>query len=194
MVTANEIADITIFAGLAEAVRERLARAAADITLLPGEYAVHEGDERALFALLAGRMNAVKAIDGVDRVVGERHPGDIFGEVSMTLGTAHPAGLRAAEESRVLRIEPGDYYDVAAVAPDVAVEVGKLAAKRISGARGLQGLAAEPRPPRAVVFGKRADAACAGLRHFLERNQVSYRWVTPEAPDAAEQWGGSAAG
>ena len=189
MVTANEIADITIFAGLAEAVRERLARAAADITLLPGEYAVHEGDERALFALLAGRMNAVKAIDGVDRVVGERHPGDIFGEVSMTLGTAHPAGLRAAEESRVLRIEPGDYYDVAAVAPDVAVEVGKLAAKRISGARGLQGLAAEPRPPRAVVFGKRADAACAGLRHFLERNQVSYRWVTPEAPDAAEQWG-----
>ena len=190
MVTADEIAGITIFAGLAEAERERLARAAADITLLPGEYAVHEGDERALFALLEGRMDAVKAIDGVDRVVGERRPGDIFGEVSMTLGTAHPAGLRAAEGSRVLRIEPADYYDVAAVAPDVALEVGKLAAKRISGARGLQGLAAEPRPPRAVVFGKRADAACAGLRHFLERNQVSYRWVTPDAPDAADQWGG----
>ncbi len=190
MVTADEVAQVSIFAGLAEAERERLARAAADITLLPGEYAVQEGDERAIFALLEGRMEAVKAIDGIDRVVGERHPGDIFGEVSMTLGTTHPAGLRAAEASRVLRIEPRDYYDVAAVAPEVALEVGKLAATRISGARGLQGLAAEPRPPRAVVFGKRADAACAGLRHFLERNQVSYRWVTPDAPDAAEQWGG----
>ncbi len=190
MVTADEVAQVSIFAGLGEPEREKLARVAADITLLPGEYAVQEGDERAIFALLEGRMEAVKAIDGIDRVVGVRHPGDIFGEVSMTLGTTHPAGLRAAEESRLLRIEPRDYYDVAAVAPDVAQEVGKLAAKRISGAHGLQGLAAEPRPPRAVVFGKRADAACAELRQFLERNQISYRWVTPDAPEAAEHWGG----
>ena len=190
IVTAEEIGRITIFSGLGEATRERLARAAADITLLPGEYAVQEGDERALFALLEGRIEAMKATDGVDRVVGERRPGDIFGEVSMTLGTTHPAGFRAAEMSRVLRIEPRDYFEVAAVAPDVAQGVGKLAATRISGARGLQGLAAEPHPPRAVVFGRRADAECAELRRFLERNQVSYRWVTPDAPDAADQWGG----
>jgi len=28
------------------------------------------------------------------------------------------------------------------------------------------------------------------LRHFLDRNQVTFNWLTPEAPDAAEQWGG----
>ena len=38
MVTADEVATITIFAGLAEAERERLARAAADVTLQPGAY------------------------------------------------------------------------------------------------------------------------------------------------------------
>jgi hypothetical protein len=38
MVTADEIAGITIFAGLGAAERERLARAAADISPLPGEY------------------------------------------------------------------------------------------------------------------------------------------------------------
>ncbi len=129
MVTAEEIGRIAIFSGLGEAARERLARAAADITLLPGEYAVQEGDERALFALLEGRIEAIKATDGVDRVVGERRPGDIFGEVSMTLGTTYPVGFRAAEKSRVLRVEPRDYYEVAAVAPDVAQGVGKLAAR-----------------------------------------------------------------
>jgi thioredoxin reductase (NADPH) len=190
MVTAEEIARVAVFAELDPADRERLSRVAADITLLPGEFAAQEGDERALFALIEGRVEAVKSVDGLDRVVGERHPGDIFGEVPITLGTVFPVGFRAAEKSRVMRIEPRDYHSVAAVAPDVGREVGKLAADRMGGARGLQGIAAEPPPPRAIVFGKRADARCAELRHFLERNQVSYRWVNPESPDAAEVWGG----
>ena len=55
MVTTDEIGSIAIFAGLAEADRERLARATADITLAPGEYAAHEGGERALVGVVAGR-------------------------------------------------------------------------------------------------------------------------------------------
>ena len=162
MVTADEVAQITVFAGLDEADRERLARVAADITLLPGEFAAQEGDERALFALIEGRIEAVKTVDGIDKVVGRRGPGDIFGEVPIVIGTKFPVGFRAAEQSRVMRVEPSDYHTVAAAAPDVAAEVGRLAAERMSGPRGLQGIAAEPHPPRAVVFGKRADAECAG--------------------------------
>ena len=80
-------------------------RAAADITLAPGEYAAHEGSERALFAVLEGRIEAVKLVDGIGRVVGERRPGDIFGEVPIALGTVFPVGFRAAEPSRVMRVE-----------------------------------------------------------------------------------------
>jgi thioredoxin reductase (NADPH) len=190
MVTAEEIGGITIFASLDAADRERLARAAADITLLPGEYAAHQGDDRALFGLLAGRIEPVKHVDGIERVVGHRDPGDIFGEVPITLGTVFPVGFRAAEKSRIMRIDPQAYHAVASVAPDVAREVGRLAAHRIGGPGGLQGLAAEPPPPRAVVLGHRWDAECASLRRFLDRNQVTYRWLTPDAPDAAEEWGG----
>jgi hypothetical protein len=71
MVTADEIGSIAIFAGLSEADRERLARAAADITLAPGEYAAHEGAERALFAVLDDMIEAVKLVDGIPRVVGK---------------------------------------------------------------------------------------------------------------------------
>jgi thioredoxin reductase (NADPH) len=190
MVTADEIARITIFAALGAAERERLSRAAADISLLPGEYAVHEGGERALFGLLEGRIQPIKLIDGIERVVGERRPGDVFGEVPLTLGTVFPVGFRAAERSRIMRIDAQDYHAVAAVAPDVGREVGRLAAHRIGGPGGLQGIAAEPPPPRAIVVGHRWDASCAELRRFLDRNQITFRWITPDAPDAAELWGG----
>jgi thioredoxin reductase (NADPH) len=95
MVTPDEIGGISIFAKLSQRDRERLARAAADISLVPGEYAAPEGSEPALFALLEGRIEATKQVDGIDRVVGERHPGDIFGVVRVTLGTVFPAGFRA---------------------------------------------------------------------------------------------------
>ena len=106
VITPEEITAVELFASLDEAERERLSRAAADITLQPGEFAAHDGDERALFALLAGRIEAVKVVDGIERVVGERLPGDIFGEVPIVLGTVFPVGFRAAEPSRVMRVQP----------------------------------------------------------------------------------------
>jgi thioredoxin reductase (NADPH) len=190
VVTADEVAGVGIFAALGVEQRERLARAAADISLAAGEYAAQEGDERALFGLIEGRIEAVKLEDGVARVLGTRAPGDVFGEVPITLGTVFPVGFRAAEPSRVMRIAAPDYHAVASVAPEVAQAVGKLAANRIAGPTGLSGIAAAPPPARATVIGARWDPACADLRRFLERNQISFKWLTHDAPDAAEQWGG----
>ena len=65
MVTAEEVAGIAIFAALEDAERERLAGAAADISLSPGEYAAHQGDDRALFGLLEGRIEAIQLVDGI---------------------------------------------------------------------------------------------------------------------------------
>src|SRR4051794_15982998 len=224
MVTPDEVGRIAVFSALSESDRERLARAAADISLVAGEFAAYEGGERALFGLLEGRIEAVKRVDGSDRVGGERLPrdifgegplpprtgfpaglpgapasrglrderlpGDIFGEVPVTLGTVFPAGFRAAEASRVMRIEPHDFHAIADVAPEVGREIGKLASHRIAGSGGLQGIVAEPWAPRAIVVGPRWDASCAELRHFLDRNQVSFRWLQPGAADADDHWDG----
>ncbi len=190
MVTATEIAGIEVFAILDVEEQERLARVSADIALVPDEYAANEGDDRALFAVLAGRIEAVKEADGSERVVGERLPGDVFGEVPIVLGTVFPVGFRAAVESRVLRIDPADYHAIAAVDPIVAKVIGALASHRMTGSRGLTGLAAERLPPRAIVVGRRWDPACTRLRHFLDRNQISFLWLSPDAPGAAEQWDG----
>jgi thioredoxin reductase (NADPH) len=190
MVTAEEIGGVAVFSSLDASQREQLSRAAADVSLTAGEYAVPEGGERALFAVLEGRIEPVKLVDGIPRVVGERGPGELFGEVPIALGTVFPVGFRAAEPSRVMRIDARDYHAIAAQAPGIAEKVGRLAAHRMGGSRGLQGLAAEPPPPRAILFGHRRDAGCGELRHFLERNQVTYKWLTPDAGDAAELWDG----
>jgi len=190
VITPDDVTRITIFAELGEDDRAQLARAAADLTLAPGEFAAEQGSERALFGLIEGCIEAVQTVDGVERIVGRRDPGDIFGEVPITLGTVFPVGFRACEPSRVMRVGPRNYHSVAATAPDVAKEVGRLAAHRMSGPGGLQGLASDPVPPRAIVVGERTDAACTEVRHFLDRNQVVFEWLTSETPNLEERWDG----
>src|SRR5919202_512487 len=190
MVTAEEVARVPLFSRLDEAQRERLCRVAADITLGWREYAAPQGSEPALFVVLEGRIEPVQRTEGIERVVGVREPGEIFGEVPVTLGTVFPVGFRAAVPSRVMRIEPHDYHALASAAPDVAKEVGRLASHRMSGLRGLQGLAADPPPPRAIVVGHRLDPACSDLRRFLTRHQGKFDWLSPDTPEAPEAWGG----
>ena len=187
MLTADEIASVEIFADLSEADRERLSRIAADIRLSPGEYAIHSGDERALYAVLEGRIETLNTVDGIERVVGGRVAGHLIGEVPIALGTTFPFSFRAAEPTRLMRLAAADYHAVVSTSPDVGVKLGELARERIGG---LQGITADQPPPRAIVVGPRWDPACAQLRRFLDRNQVTFRWITAETPDAEELWGG----
>ena len=190
MVTPEEVGQIGVFSCLDTADRERVCRVAADISLSAGEFAANEGDERALFAVLEGKIEATRLVDGIHRPIGLREPGELFGEVPVTLGTVFPVGFRAVEESRVMRIEPHHYHALASATPSIAEEVGKLAANRIGGPGGLQGLAAEPAKPRAFVLGHRWDGDCAELRRFLDRNRITFRWLQPDVPDEAAQWWG----
>jgi len=190
MVTADEIARVAVFADLEPPERERLARVVADITLAPGESAVNEGDGRALFGVLEGRMEVIRRVDGVESVIGERNPGDLVGEMAMAFGMLYPGGFRATEPTRVFRIDLPDYEALVAAVPEVGEKVTALANYRLAGARGLQARASTPSPFRAIVFGNRGDAACAELRRFLDRNQVRFRWFQPDVPADAEQWWG----
>jgi thioredoxin reductase (NADPH) len=157
VVTAEEIGRVAVFAGLGPADRDWLSRVVADITLAPGEVAVHEGDARALFGVLEGRIEVLRLVDGVESVIGERRPGDVFGEMAIAFGLLHPGGFRATETTRVFRIELEDFQALAAAAPEVEERVGLLANNRLAGPRGLQARASAPTPIRALVLGHRRD-------------------------------------
>src|SRR5918997_1721186 len=167
MLTINDVRTIPLFSALPTAELERLARTSADLHLGAGEFAVPEGGDRALYVVLAGQ---------------------IFGEVPIAFGTVFVGGYRASEPSRVIRVDPRQYYAAAAALPEISVKVGTLARERIGG---LQGIAAEPPTPRVTMVGHRWDPACGELRHFLERNQITYEWMPPDAPDLQERWPGT---
>lgn len=188
MLTIDDLRAIPLFAALAAPELEHLAHTSADIQLAAGEFAVPEGGERALYAVLSGRIEVIKTIDGIERRLGWRIPGAIFGEVPLALGTPFPGGYRAVEPSRVLRVEARHYYAIAAAAPDFALQMGALARERLGG---LQAIAAEPPAARVTLLGHRWDAGCGELRRFLGRNQISFTWLTPDAADLSRAWPGT---
>jgi thioredoxin reductase (NADPH) len=182
MLTIDDVGSVPLFAELPAVEIERLARTSADLHLAKGEFAVHEGGEGALFAVLGGKIEVIKTIDGVERTLGWRAPGAIFGEVPIALGTPFPGGYRAAEPSRVMRVDIQQYYAVASVCKDISQKLSALARERLGG---LQNIASEPHKPRVTLVGHRFDTACGSLRRFLARNQISFNWLTPDAPEVA---------
>ena len=188
MLTVEDVRTIPLFSALAVSNLERLAQTSADMHLAAGEWAVPEGGERALFAVLSGKIEVVKFFDGIERRLGWRAPGTIFGEVPLALGSPFPGGYRAAEPSRVMRVEPRQYYAIAASSPEIALKIGALARQRIGG---LQGIAADAPKARITLFGPRWDIACSDMRRFLARNQITYDWVTPDAPTLDTAWPGT---
>jgi thioredoxin reductase (NADPH) len=187
MLTTDEVRAVPLFSTLDAPMLEHLAQAAADVRVEAGEFAVAEGGERALFAVIAGKFEVVKLIDGVERRLGWRLPGTIFGEVPLALGTPFPGAYRAVEPSRVMRLDAREYYALAAASPDIATKVGALARERIGG---LQGIAAEPPKARVTMLGHRWDSAAGELRRFLARNQITFDWLTPDAPALSHAWPG----
>jgi thioredoxin reductase (NADPH) len=189
MLTIDDVRAIPLFSTLALPELERLARTSADLRLGAGEYAAHEGgQERALFAVLSGKMEVVKLFDGVERTLGWRVPGTIFGELPIALGTPLYGGYRASEPSRVMRVEIQQYYAIAAASPEISLKVAALARERIGG---MQSIEAEAPKPRVTMVGHRWDDACGVLRRFLARNQISYDWMTPDASELPARWPGT---
>ncbi|HLY80174.1 MAG TPA: cyclic nucleotide-binding domain-containing protein, partial [Caulobacteraceae bacterium] len=171
MLTNDDVAAVPIFSKLPAATLERLARTSADLRLAPGEFAVSEGGERALYAVLSGMLEVVKLFDGVERRLGWRRPGTLFGEVPLALASPFPGGYRAAEPSRVMRVGLEEYYHLLAASKDFAEEIGALARERLGG---LQSLSAEPHAPRVTLIGDESRDDFRALRRFLARNQISF--------------------
>ena len=187
MISVDELKAIPFLASVAPDDLARLSQGVGDVRLAPGEYAVHEGDERALFVVLSGRIEVTKLIDGIERVIGARAPGQIFGEVPITFGTPFQGSYRATEPTRVMEVSARQFHALAAGAPAVLTHVAALASERIGG---LRGIATAPAKARALMAGHRWDDTVRSLRTFLSRNQISYDWITPEAPDFAARWPG----
>ena len=176
--TPEEIGAVALFADLDLAQREQISRAAADVEPRGRRVRGARGCRARALRRARGRIEPVSSSTGsrgswanVSQVTSSGRCRSRSGRCSRW-GFAHRALARHAARASRLPRRCGR-------GAGCREEVGRLAAHRMGGTRGLQGIAAEPPPPRAIVVGHRWDASCAELRRFLDRNQVTFRWLTP---------------
>ena len=155
MVTADEIGRIAVFETLEAADRERLARVAADISLAPGTYAVHVG--RRACALRRPRGWDRSDPDRRGHRAGRRHTWCRRGVRRGAADTGHgvPGGVpRSRQHTRVahraVRLLRGCGGRAGSRDQD---RQARKQSNRWTGR--VEGLAAEPPPPRAIVLGYR---------------------------------------
>ena len=123
-----------------------------------------------MFVVVDGRVDLTKEINGVERS-SARGPGEIYGEVPVMLSMNMPASCVAVEASRMVKVDVGTFFTLAATAPQVVARVGALAQGRIEG---LKEIAAEKPTPEMVVIGPPVDPRVHELRTFLHRNRISF--------------------
>lgn len=189
MFTIEELATIPLFSTLGEKELDYLAGSVEDIRLIAGEYLAHEGEGRFLAIVVAGKAELTKLVNGVEQVIGFRFPGEVGGEIPMTLGTPLPASMRAVEPSRVVKITVEVFHTLAAMAPQISETVGAAALERMEM---LRNATAQPREPAMFVIGPRVDPGVYECDMFLHRNQIPYERLDPDSPAALAQTGGKA--
>ena len=190
MFTTDELATIPLFSDLEEKALDYLAGEVEDIHLTPGEYVAHEGEARALAIVVEGKTELTKLVNGVEQVIGVRLPGELGGEIPMTLGTPLPASMRAVEPSRVLKLTVEDFHTLSAMAPQVSATVGAAAMERMEM---LKNATAQSLESAMWVIGPRVDPGVHSCDSFLHRNQIPFEHLDPDDPIAVARTGGGAA-
>src|ERR1700745_1997122 len=170
MFTIEELATIPLFSTLGEKELEYLAGAVEEIRLIPGECGGQEGETRSLAIVVEGKTELTKLVNGVEQVIGVRLPGDVGGEVPMTLGTPLPASMRAVEPSRVLKVTVEVFHTLAAMAPQVSEAVGAAALERMEM---LRNATAQPREPAMFGIGPRVGSGVHDCDSLLHLRQTS---------------------
>ncbi|OBJ22534.1 FAD-dependent oxidoreductase [Mycobacterium colombiense] len=188
MFTIEELATIPLFSTLTDKELEYLAGAVEDIHLVAGEYVGHEGEGRSLAIVVEGKAELTKLVNGVEEVIGERLPGEVGGEIPMTLGTPLPASMRAVEPSRVVKLTVEVFHTLAAMAPQISETVGAAALERMEM---LKSATAHPREPAMFVIGPRVDPGVHACDVFLHRNQIPFDRIGPDDPAALARAGGN---
>jgi thioredoxin reductase (NADPH) len=177
MITAADLAQIPLFAGLDERERQRLAQKAADIRVEGGDWVIREGEDPRFFVVLQGLLRSVKDIVGQRRELDQVKAGDFFGEIPILLGTANIVSVQAVSRCRLARFDRQQLQELIRDSISSGATVFKTMTDRLSLA---EQYVKDTPSSRVLLVGSSYDAGCRGIRSFLSANRVQYDWVDSE--------------
>jgi CRP-like cAMP-binding protein len=124
---------VPIFASIEPAKLKLLAFACDRMTYRPGQDLCHQGDHGdAAYVLLSGFADVIVSSGAGDVKVAEVGPNAIVGEISVLCSIPRTATVRASSKLEALRISKDHFLALTSEFPDVANEIMRTLAIRLS--------------------------------------------------------------
>jgi CRP-like cAMP-binding protein len=124
---------VPLFSGIEPSKLKLLAYTSDVVTYEPGQVLVRIGDAGdAAYVIITGDADVTVPADGGDITVAELHDGDFFGEIAILCDTPRTATVMAKNELTALRIRKEPFFQLLLQFPEMAVELTRLLAERLT--------------------------------------------------------------
>jgi CRP/FNR family cyclic AMP-dependent transcriptional regulator len=124
---------VPLFAGIEPSKLKLLAYTSDVVTYEPGQVLVRIGDAGdAAYVIITGDADVTVPDEGGDITVAELHDGDFFGEIAILCDTPRTATVKAKNELTALRIRKEPFFQLLLQFPEMAVELTRLLAERLT--------------------------------------------------------------
>ena len=161
--TAEFLAAVPLFAGLAPEAREELAVRTTIVSLPAGAWLFRQGDMAdALYLVRSGRLEIIDETPGSEpRLLHELTAGSALGELALIVDSPRNASARVRRDARLLRVGREDFESVLLSSPAVARVLLRTVGDWLANSRSND---SGPRPPATIaVVALDVGAAAAGI-------------------------------
>jgi NTE family protein len=180
---AELLGSVSIFSGLDDALRDRIASRTNVVELPGGSFLFRQGDEAdALFVVLSGRCEIMDDTETVLSVVGR---GTVIGELALLTDAPRAASIRALRDTQLLELPREEFNRLLHEEPTFGVELTRELARQVQASRPRDtGRQSRPSTIAVVHSGAEAqfDEVVSGLVEGLSRWEAVTR--LDSAPDA----------
>ena len=124
---------VPLFAGIEPAKLKLLAYTSDVVTYEPGQVLFRKDDiGDAAYVIIAGDADVTVPAEAGDITVAELHDGDFLGEIAILCDTPRTATVTAKGELTALRIRKEPFFQLLRQFPEMAVEMTRLLAERLT--------------------------------------------------------------
>ena len=124
---------VPLFAGIDPAKLKLLAFTSDVVTYHAGQVLFRRGDVGdAAYVIITGDAEVSVATDSGEIPVAKLHDGDFLGEIAILCDTPRTATVRAASELKALRIRKEPFFELLRQFPEMAIEMTRLLAERLT--------------------------------------------------------------
>jgi CRP-like cAMP-binding protein len=124
---------VPLFAGIEPARLKLLAYTSDVVTYRPGQVLMRQGDlGDAAYVIIKGDADVSVSTKSGDISVAQLHDGDFVGEIAILCETPRTATVKATNELKALRIRKEPFFELLHQFPEMAVEMTRLLAERLT--------------------------------------------------------------